>query len=124
MVTQAVADGIRKLVAERNNITVSDGESGDQVVEKLLAAKLISEDCARAFNRIFRSFRNDVHHMNPKVGEIDFEPLAKLNIQALAVIEKEIFACSWNKDHWVLGNPKYWDIEADGSTTMFIRCTP
>ena len=123
MVTQAVADGIRKLVAERKGIP-SSGKTGDQVVEQLLETKVISTACAAAFKRIYKSFRNDVHHMNPPVKDIDFQALAKHNIQALAEVEREVFACRWDKDHWILDHPEYWDIEPDGTTTIFIRCMP
>jgi uncharacterized protein YutE (UPF0331/DUF86 family) len=122
MVTQAVAEGIRKLVAERNGI--KPDMQGDAVVRELLKAGLITQACAEAFDRIYGGFRNDVHHMNPKVSKIDFRALAKRNIQDLAVIEREIFACKITNEAFVPVNPKYWDIGPDGTMPVFLRCSP
>ncbi len=122
MVTQAVSEGILKLVAERNGI--SHGKNGDEVINLLLQKKLISQSCADAFNRIYKCFRNDIHHMNPKVGEIDFSTLAKRNIQDLALIEREIFACKFVNGAWAPVNPKYWDIQPNGTAPVFLRCDP
>ena len=82
-------------------------------------------DCERAFNRIAdRSFRNDVHHMNPKVGTIDFPTLAKRNIQDLAVIERDVFQYEMHNGALVLKNPQYWPIKPDGTVDAYLRLEP
>jgi hypothetical protein len=90
MVSQAVNEGLWKFVLERNNIP-RDGALPDKV-RSLAASRIVSDDCAEAFGRIWGSFRNDVHHMNPQVAQIPIRELAKRNLTDLASIEREIFA--------------------------------
>ena len=125
MVTQAVVEGIRRFVIERNAIKVDEGVDGPEAIGLLVAKGIISEGCAGAFNRIYGSFRNDVHHMNPKVGTIDFRELAKRNILDLAAIEREVFAFKWSdKGAIIPTNPRYWDARADGKVGVFLRLGP
>ena len=118
MVSQAVNEGIFRFVAERNSI---DRESHEQFIKELMNGNIISEDCAKASKRIWGSFRNDVHHMNPKVATIPFEALAKRNLQDLSVIEKEIFGVDVNNGKLIPHQPKYWDIQKDGTVPAFLR---
>ena len=99
-----VNEGIFRFVAERNSI---DRESHEQFIKELMNGNIISEDCAKASKRIWGSFRNDVHHMNPKVATIPFEALAKRNLQDLSVIEKEIFGVDVNNGKLIPHQPKY-----------------
>jgi hypothetical protein len=122
MVTQAVAEGIRKFVAERNMIKCDDSKDGPKIIALLVESKIISSECANAFNRIWGSFRNDVHHMRPKVAKIPFKELAKRNIQYLAAIEREIFAFDFRTN--TPRNPKYWDAREDGKIGVFLRLEP
>ena len=122
MVTQAVAEAIRKFVAERNKIKCEDNRDGPAIVNLLVKEEIISKECASAFNQIYNSYRNDVHHMNPKVAEIPFRELAKKNIQNLAAIEREIFAFDFSTN--TPRNPEYWDTRADGKIGGFLRLEP
>jgi hypothetical protein len=125
MVTQAVAEGIRKFLVERNEIKLEEKMDGPQAVSLLLNQGIVSNKCADAFNRIYKGFRNDVHHMNPKVAQIDFPKLSKSNIQDLATIEREVFAFKWgNNGGLIPANPKYWDTRADGKIGAFLRLEP
>ncbi len=119
MVSQAVNEGIWKLVAERKGIG-GKGEHSDRI-ESLAKSSAISQQCAEASDRIWRSFRNDVHHMNPKVAQIDFRALARSNLQDLAVVEKEIFGCNVKDGKLVPHHPEYWDIQEDGTVPAFLR---
>ena len=111
MVSQAVNEGILKLVAERNDIRADEHKA---LMESLVSKGLISQDCAIASETIWDSFRNDVHHMNRKVASIPFNQLAKQNLQALAVIEREIFAVSSTEQGKLLPKqPIYWDVQSD-----------
>ncbi len=118
MVSQAVNEGIFRFVAEKNSI---DRESHEQFIKELMNGNIISEDCAEASQRIWGSFRNDVHHMNPKVATIPFETLAKRNLQDLSVIEKEIFGVDVNNGKLIPHQPKYWDVQNDGTVPAFWR---
>ncbi len=126
MVTQAVAEGIRKFVVKRNEeVKPDENMKGPAIVSLLVERRILSNNCADAFNRIWKSFRDDVHHMNPKVAEISFRDLAKRNIQDLAALEREVFDFKIGGDGRVIPtNPKYWDVEADGTMPAFLRLSP
>jgi hypothetical protein len=132
MVSQAVNEGIVRFVAERNNIslhymegTESKTKSISMIVDELEQKNIITHDCAEASRGIYRSFRNDVHHMNPIVAKIDFRDLAKRNLQHLAMIEKEIFGCQFSSEgKVVLHQPKYWDFNNEGLVNTYLRLAP
>ncbi len=121
MVTQAVAEGIRRFIVERNGITLDNKIDGPACVALLVEKGIISSECADAFNRIWRSFRNDVHHMNPKVAEIPFPKLAKGNIKDLATIEREVFAFRVSHGKLIPVKPTYWDCQPNGTVPVFLR---
>ena len=118
MLSHAVNEGILKLLNERNGIRVADHSD---LMDQLRVRNVISEACAAASEKIWKSFRNDVHHMNPKVARIPFPQLAKSNIQALAVIEREVFAVDIKDGKLLPENPLYWDVQKDGTVPMFLR---
>ena len=123
MVTQAVNEGIIKFVADRNQIKYQNIERND-LLQILVSKGILSQDCSNASKQIMDSYRNDVHHMNPKVGTIDFQTWAKLakkNIQNLAIVEREIWATNFNDGKLVPIQPKYWDINPDGTVPVYLR---
>jgi len=124
MVTQAVAEGMRRFVVERNGTKITNKSDGPSVIALLAEKKVISENCAEAFNRIWRSFRNDVHHMNPRIATVDFPALAKRNIQNLAVIERELFDFKMDNGKIIPAKPQYWDPGEDGKVKVFLRLSP
>ena len=123
MVTQSVNEGIIKFVADRNQINRQNTKC-DALLPILVSKSIISQGCSNASKQIMRSFRNDLHHMNPPVGTIDFKTwarLAKKNIQNLAVVEREIFDIDINNGKIVPKQPKYWDIQPDGTVPIYLR---
>ena len=120
MTTQAVNEGIIKFVAERNNVKYENMNISD-ILTTLESQGIISQDCFQASDQIRRSYRNDVHHMNPPVAKINFPELAKKNIHNLAVIEREIWATNFDDGKVITIQPKYWDINPDGTTTGNLR---
>lgn len=119
MVAQAVNEGIFKFVLERNSIPQPGTLS--ETVSTLVAKDIVSQACADAFNRIWGSFRNDVHHMNPGVVRIPFSAVARSNLADLALIEREIFATGFAAGRLVPVHRKYWDLGADGMAQVFLR---
>lgn len=118
MVSQAVNEGIIKFIAEKNGIK---HENFTCSIDEFVNKKIISKECAEATNKIWKSFRNDVHHMNPKVDSIPFQELAKNNLLNLAVIEKEIFGVDVKDGKLAPHQPQYWNIGDDGLVPVFLR---
>ena len=108
MVTQAVNEGIIKFVAGRNNIINYENMNHSKRLKTLKDKSIISQGCHEASEQIRGSFRNDVHHMNPKVAGIDFQELAKKNIHSLAVVEREVFDVDVRDGKLILKHPAYW----------------
>ena len=104
MVSQSVTEGIWRFVLERNQIQLKELKGGERKINRpaigaiLVKRKIISTECAAAFVRIWRSFRNDVHHMNPKVSTVNFPEVAKQNMDDLAAIERELLAVTFSAD--------------------------
>ena len=92
-----------------------------ELIDQFKTKNIISRNCAKASIKIWESFRADIHHMNPKIAEIPFQKLAQQNLKCLSIVEKEIFGHDYNKGAMVLRQPKYWDINNDGTTSAFLR---
>jgi hypothetical protein len=125
MMSHAINEGIIKFIAERNNIERHKEEGVTKTIKELIdefkTKKIISENCTDASTKIWASFRADVHHMNPKIAEIPFQELAQQNLKCLSIIEKEIFGHHYNNGAMVLHQPKYWNINKDGTASAFLR---
>ena len=93
MVSQAVTEGIWRFVLERNQVEA--GRDRPALAATLVERNVLTAQCAEAFTRIWRSFRNDVHHMNPSVSAVPFRELARRNLIDVATIEREIFAVTF-----------------------------
>lgn len=119
--TQSVAEGIVKFVRERNGVPQVEHESKQAVVERMRDLGILSQCFVDAVSRIRRSFRDDFHHMNPKVAGIELEPLARRNIADLAAIEREIFECRVADGRLVPERPLYWDVDAGGDVPVYLR---
>lgn len=145
MASQAVNEGVMNFIADRNQIArhmdqpqlrikalflrllgltpqIRDRtKSLSELVEEMRRKGILSSSCTEATQRIIRSFRSDVHHMNAKVATIPFETLAKRNLQDLANIEKEIFGVDYDDGKLLPKQPKYWDIQENGTVPVFLR---
>lgn len=125
MMSHAINEGIIKFVVERNKINRNrkDGSTKtiDELILELKDKDIISEKCAAASTKIWGSFRVDIHHMNPTVTKIPFQKLAQQNLKHLSTIEREIFGHDIKKGAIAPHQPKYWDINADGTMAVFLR---
>ena len=125
MMSHAINEGIIKFIAERNNIErcKTDGNTKTiaDLIEEFHEKGVFSNTCAVASLAIWKSFRADIHHMNPKVAELEFQKLAQQNLKHLSVIEREIFDFKIDNGTIVPSHPKYWDIKSDGTATVFLR---
>lgn len=125
MMSHSINEGVVVFVAERVKLPKykSDGNSKsiEELIDELEQQKMISKACADASRGIYGSYRNDIHHMNPKVGGIDFCSLARKNLKRLAIIEGEIFGVDVIKGRLKPHHPIYWDLNADGTVSAFLR---
>lgn len=119
MVSQAVTEALWRFVLERNAIEATGDRA--EMMPGLIERGIISSHCADAFLRIWRSFRNDVHHLNPKVSTIPFQQLSRRNLMDLGQIEREVFGVTFELGRMVPNQPKYWDLRPDGTTTVSLR---
>ena len=121
MGTQSVNEGIIKFVAERNLVKRSDKLL--DTLNKLVPLNLITNVCAQASEAIWRSYRNDIHHMNPGISKIqDWHQLAKQNLRNLATVEYCIFGHNFNQGALIPHYPQHWDLNDDGHLLVYIRC--
>lgn len=105
MLTQSVNEGLLKLVAERKSIQY---KSKGYLLEIMMEQNILPKECINASKQIYNSYRNDVHHMNLKVSEIDFPSLAKKNIHNLMVVENEIFYTDISEGKLIPKYPEFW----------------
>jgi len=125
MVSHAINEGIIVFVADRVKLPRNKSGGGAKSIEDLIADLeqngTISKTCADASRSIYESYRNDVHHMNPKVGSIDFPVLARENLKRLAIIESEIFGVDIVEGKLNPHHPVFWDLNSDGTVSVFLR---
>jgi hypothetical protein len=125
MMSHAINEGIMKFVFDRNNLNKKKSKTETKTIaeriNELKEKNLISTECAEASYRIWKSYRADIHHMNPNVTEIDFRKFAKKNLNRLSLIESEIFNHKIKDGIIVPTQPKYWNIGKDGVTPVFLR---
>lgn len=125
MMSHSINEGIIEFVTDRVKLSrhKSDGnaKSIDELINELEQQKTISKACADAARGIYGSYRNDIHHMSPKVGSIDFCSLARENLKRLAMIEGEIFGTDVIEGRLKPHHPIYWDLNADGTVSAFLR---
>lgn len=126
MMSHSISEGIIVFVANRVGLNENKSDGGAKSIEDLISElernKTISRNCADAARGIYGSYRNDVHHMNPKVSGIDFPLLARENIKRLAVIEGEIFGADITSDGKLKPRTtRFWDLNADGTVSVFLR---
>ncbi len=142
MASQAVNEGILKFVAERNGVPRQKSprswlvtllrrigfsragghtRSMTELIDEIVRAGLLSKSAGEAATRIAGSFRNDVHHMNPRVAHVNFPDLARRNLRDLAELEREIFGTDTSNGKLVPRQPKYWDVRPDGTVPVFLR---
>jgi hypothetical protein len=123
MMSQAIAEGICRLVLDRRGL--SEEQYQGARIRRLAEAGLISDACASALRRIAtRELRNDIHHMNPTIAASagTMRELAAQHVRDLSTVEAEIFAFDVEGGKLRPKTPAYWDVEADGSAHVYLRC--
>jgi len=100
MMTHAINEALMKFIADKNIIKIeSDWKKQwhSKLMKIFLDKNILTKQSIDASIRIWESYRNDIHHMNPAVSGIKFPELAKSNLQDLSIIEKEIFGATSKK---------------------------
>ena len=120
MCSQALLEAVLKFVAQRNQMNYKK-EVEDLIAD--LEAKGILNSKALDATKLAWRHRNDFHHLNPGVSAIDLDAKAKECVEAMCVLEEEIFGTSTSTVAGALSpkNPMYWDIRSDGTVPVFVR---
>jgi len=125
MMSHSINEGIIVFIADRVKLPRDKSDGGAKSIEDLIAeleqTRTISKLCADALRGIYESYRNDVHHMSPKVNSIDFQVLARENLRRLATVESEIFGVDIVKGKLNPHHPVFWDVNSDGTVSAFLR---
>ena len=123
--SQSVAEGLSRFICERNGLCGDIKKKHSNRVAILQSQNKITSEAKTAFDKI-AEWRNDFHHMNGNINtnRSELEIKAKINIDCLFQIEKEIFDHSFNKGKMIPLHSQYWDISADGTTEAFLRSFP
>ena len=119
MVSQAVAEGIWKLLLKKATLAPAKDRTG--LIAELVKATCISSETGEAFARVFRSERNDYHHMNPPVASHPTSVFARRNIHDIATIERDVFGFTIDEGRIIPTRPKNWDMNPDGTVPVYLR---
>lgn len=118
--TQAVAEAMTRFLCIRN------GWKPDKVFEnnitKLQKRGFISQEIKNKLLTIWNN-RDDYHHLNPNI-EIDLNKLEKIALDKLLCIkeiESDIFKFSFQEGKLIPENPKYWNVNRDGTAEVMLR---
>lgn len=110
--THPLNEAIIKFVAKRNHIERT--ECIPKILDKLVSKNAISNACAESSEAIYKSYRNDIHHLNPGIDKIkDWHNFARRNFRNIATIEHNIFGYMKQEDALFLNYPQYWDYGYD-----------
>lgn len=110
--THPLNEAIIKFVAERNQIEKT--KPLPKILDKLVSKNAISDTCAVSSEAIYKSYRNDMHHLNPSVDKIkDWHNFARRNFRNIATIEHNIWGYEKKENIVFLNYPQYWDYGYD-----------
>ncbi|MBL8830214.1 MAG: hypothetical protein JNM18_24770 [Planctomycetaceae bacterium] len=121
MVAQAVAEGVANYIAKRIGVERHSEMNLDCLAGVLVVEEAILLSTAKAIRAIRKKYRNDYHHMNPKVKDLDHERWAGECISDLASIASDVFGSQIVNGELVLNYPKYWDVNSDGDVKANVR---
>ena len=91
-------------------------------VTTLKRRKFIDDNVAVDLLRLWER-RNEYHHLNPIIvtDRPTLEALALTKIEALAAVEKYVFAWAPGEGAIKLLRPQYWPDKRDGRVAVFLR---
>ena len=123
---QSVAEGLAKFIAEKNGIGLTE-DHRQQInhLQRNRSTPAISTAAYSAFRQIIgrpHEDRNDFHHLNADVEQDYFklEARALECIEALYVIESEVFAFQLNVGRIIPTHSRYWP-QDDENLHVFVR---
>ncbi len=123
MMTHPLNEALIKFVVERNNIARGSEEDLTDTIDKLRQRNLLNDESVTASKAIYRSYRNDIHHMNKKVDDIkDWHEFAKRNLRNLTKVESCVFGFDFLdggtiRPHYL----QHWDPVGDDLIQIYAR---
>ena len=122
MLSHPVNEGIIKFVIDRNGRKELHQMTQDKATVILKNDELLTPEVADASIAIYKSHRNDFHHLNPKISEIpDLHELAKNNLRNLAKVESFVFGYNMVDKDFQPHHKQYWDIGEDNLTQASLK---
>lgn len=118
MCSQALLEAILKFVAKRNRMECK--KEVEELIADFETKKTLNAQALNAAKLAWRH-RNDFHHLNPAVSDIDLEGKAKECVEAICALEEEIFGASFVNGALNPHNPIYWDVQQDNTVPVFLR---
>ena len=119
--SQAVAEGLSKFVCRVHSVRKT--KDPEKRVRRLAKKGLISAEARAAFLTIWGNDRNTFHHLNEDITDDSAElgGRAKECVDALYVIESEIFAFELAEGAIRPLKPEYWPTTEPGRLAVYLR---
>lgn len=109
MMTHALNEGILKFLVECHGIKRLESDTWIETIDGLVYRTILSCDAAQASKEIYRSHRNDIHHMNPQIADIDdWHGFAKTSLRNLATVEACVFGYKIVEHVVHFDYPQHW----------------
>ena len=122
MLSHPVNEGIIKFVIDRNGRKELHQMTQDKATVILKNDELLTPEVADASIAIYKSHRNDIHHMNEGISKIeDWHKLAKNNLRNLAKVESFVFGYDMVDKDLQPHHKQYWDIGEDNLTQASLK---
>ena len=122
MLSHPVNEGIIKFVIDRNGRKELHQIDQDKATVILKNDELLTPEVADASIAIYKSYRNDIHHMNPKISKIkDWHKFAKNNLRNLARVESFVFGYDMVDGDFQPHHEQYWCMGKDKLTQTVLK---
>lgn len=118
---QSIVESLSKFICSMNRMRV--GKDFNLRVGKLAKAKIITSQAKGAFETIWGNDRNTFHHLNDDVPTDHLILLKRAEecLNALYLVESEVFAFKLANNGIVPLKPIYWPTPVDGKIPIFLK---
>lgn len=118
MCSQALLEALLKFVAKRNGLQYK--KEIDELIADIEERQILNTRAVSSAKLAWRH-RNDFHHLNVGVSNIDLSVKAKECVDAICGLEEEIFSFSIADGLLFPTYPIYWNIQPNEPVAIFLR---